>query len=74
MKCPFRTTKIVKTTIGDNPFHPAYGKPVNVEESIEFQPCLGIDCPYFGKRELRHSQNGGYRQITNPVCRRAVES
>ena len=74
MKCPFRTTKTIKTTVEENPFHPNYGKPKKIEETLDFEPCLGIECPFFGKRELRCSPNGGYHQIINPVCRKAVES
>ncbi len=71
MKCPFRTTKTTKTTVEENPFHPNYGKPKKIEETTEFEPCLGIDCPYFGKRVFQQGQTGGFRQIAQPKCRRA---
>ena len=49
MKCPFRTTKIVKTTYQDNPFNAAYGKVKETTIETTFEECLGAECPYYGR-------------------------
>lgn len=58
MKCPFRTRTVEETDIS-----------IKVT-SVEFNECLGSECPYFGKTVLERSPSGGIRSVTQPVCRR----
>ena len=60
MKCPFRTitkTKHIDTT-GEN------------VTTVEFAPCLGNECPYYGIPVQKHSPSGGWSTFIEPKCRR----
>lgn len=57
MKCPFR--KEIHT-IGD----------WTVEN---FGECYEAECPFYGKPEYKKRYDGGYYEVTKPVCRRACE-
>ena len=57
MKCPFRKET---HTIGDW-----------VVEN--FGECYKEECPLYGKTQYKKQYNGGYNEVTSPVCRRACE-
>lgn len=38
-----------------------------------FGECYGNECPFYGKREMKHRYNGGFEEIIKPICRRAYE-
>lgn len=57
MKCPYRK----ETYIIANR---------TVENFLE---CYGEDCPFYGKEKYKKRYNGGYDEVTAPVCRRACE-
>ena len=56
MKCPYR-----KITI-DNGYN---------EIIEEFAECYEEECPFYGKAEYKKRYNGGYTEVTSPVCQRA---
>ena len=57
MKCPYRKETYV---IANR----------TVENFLE---CYGEDCPFYGKAKYKKRYNGGYDEVTAPVCRRACE-
>jgi hypothetical protein len=61
VKCPFRTVTV------EEQFNTKDGKVT----SVEFADCLKNDCPYYGKKEIKIRQSGGFETVIDPVCRRA---
>ena len=59
MKCPFRTVRKVRLLEAS-----VY------EEEMEFAKCLEYECPYYGKRIMRHRAEGGFEKVIEPGCRR----
>ena len=57
MKCPFRKETYV---IANR----------TVENFLE---CYEAECPFYGKPEYKKRYDGGYYEVTKPVCRRACE-
>lgn len=67
MKCPFRSVVSVR--------HIRYAtqkETGDCETITEFAECLEHECPYYGRRILRHRENGGFEQVLEPCCRRAL--
>ena len=65
MKCPWITETIHKPERYGN-----YGR-IPAKDIVKFGDCLKEECPFWGKEVKEHRQEGGYRTVTRPICRRA---
>lgn len=59
MKCPWRTVTTTTT----------YTKEVS-KTSIDFENCLGEECPYYGVPVPQHRYEGGWQTVIELKCRR----
>lgn len=64
MKCPW-----MPVTVHKSERYSDFGR-IPAKDITTFGECLKDECPFWGEEVKIHRQEGGYRTIEKPVCRR----
>ena len=70
MKCPFRTITTKEIKVDRVPSSVSYGGITKEVESVDFNECLGKECPYHYYGVEVNTSSGQYTSNSIPKCKR----
>ena len=71
MKCPFRTIEVIENKVQSNYDFAESGKVEVQIKTLEFNECIGYECPFHYWGDKVEMSSGIAKTISVPKCKRA---